>query len=1551
MREQSRIPEQPPPAPPAPPPPAVRPRRRWLRWLVRGVLGILLLVVLVVVGAVIYVQTPGGSARVLRFGLQAANEALAGKLNAGSLSIQGGHIVLRDVTLETPEGEKVAHVDLLEVRAALLPLIRKTVHLSVVRIEHPELWLILDEEGTNLTRAIAARNPKPPEPSSGPLPFTFVLDSFTLDDGAVRLVQGKGEEARTVTLTGLGLRAGGRYAGPTSAFDGRLEGHATVSGMVKGPLQLSVRGAGDPKALEATVDLGLAGLVLKGSGSKKGDAMQAKLERLVVPPSVGRALTPAWTPTVPVELSGDGDLDGNAARADLRGRAGSAELAFRARGDVKAPRIDQGHLELRHVNLAQLLAEGPVSDLALTADVRGGGKSLETLTGAVDLSVPASQVRRATVGPVEVHATADRGTFDVRELRALLPGLRVQGRGKGTSSAMQASVDAEATDLALLGRTFGSLSASRFPPLAGSGKLHVEASGPMRHPGIGIEGNFPSIRVNDIRARSLVLSARVADIDRVLDSNARVSAQELRLGERTMKPVNLSFLTRGRALDLHAGIGGTLPLEVHLGGTADEDRRGLQMESFALRYPEATWKLEAPAHFRFAANDLSLEPMRLVAEDQTQAIRLGGWKRGNRIDATVGLQALDLGKLPRALIPPKVALGGRLTLDARARGTLADPSLEATVDANDVTAGKVKNLFLKGTGSWVSRRAKAQLQARGLGTELSADVDLPVDALRRRRHESVKAQIAMPAFDLGQVICTAVRMKLIARGCEQDKAEVNGSAELKVDLSGYADAPVLHATASTRAVRYRKLPPTDLTLAVDGPEKGNLSVSAKGTALHGSIDVEASVGRSLARLVSDPRPAETLRTATLQARARIAGLQLRPLREAELIPRDVSGAVSLSADLEGTVSAPSGDLTLEARQLQTPPMDPTDVDLKVKAEKTITAMLEARDNARGALVNVKLDVGASPANLQARKSYDDVAVKLDGKFGPLDLSHLPVVVGEGRLARRLRGTLEATVQGSGTLQAPTLVAEARTAQLGAGDTPLGKAEVKLDYRQARSQLHAALESINGGSLNVEARTDLDLSFPAVRRGLKPASAPIQATLTAQKFDLAFLTGFTTTLRKVAGTLDIDARATGTVGAPQAQGKLEWKDGSLGLSGFGEYRQVHLLVNASNDRVSLDDLEAHTDSGSLKLTALGTRDGPLWTLKADGEAKQFPIFAEDQLVATLSLRTNLDGTARKGHIELDKVHIPEAHVELPTQTRKDLQSLNRPDDIILLKNGKPLDPKRARKILDRDRERGAEAALGLGGAPPEEPRPMKVVIVLDATKNLWVKGQDLNVEVGLSPDFRVEAGEETDLFGEVRIIRGRLDVIGRRFDFQKNSVIRFTGPPTEPALNVTAIYNNVKAGVKVSMHVQGQAGEIQLVPTSEPPLTESEIYTLLATGRTNLKRGSGGSQIGSSQAVSVLGSLAASQLKNAVGNKVGLDVLSIEGGDEGNLIQGSTLEAGKYITDDLYLGYAGKVGADPTKYENSNAVRLEYQFLPRWSFEAAYGDAKSGSADIVWSRDY
>jgi translocation and assembly module TamB len=108
-----------------------------------------------------------------------------------------------------------------------------------------------------------------------------------------------------------------------------------------------------------------------------------------------------------------------------------------------------------------------------------------------------------------------------------------------------------------------------------------------------------------------------------------------------------------------------------------------------------------------------------------------------------------------------------------------------------------------------------------------------------------------------------------------------------------------------------------------------------------------------------------------------------------------------------------------------------------------------------------------------------------------------------------------------------------------------------------------------------------------------------------------------------------------------------------------------------------------------------------------------------------------------------------------------------------------------------------------------------------------------------------------------------------------------------------------------------------------------------------------------QVASVLGSLLASQARKALAAKLPLDVFSIEAGEEG--LTDARLEVGKYLTDDLYLGYAGRLGApqnqSTTRRENNAAVRLEYQFSPRWGLEVEYGDAQQGGADVIWSKEY
>jgi translocation and assembly module TamB len=237
--------------------------------------------------------------------------------------------------------------------------------------------------------------------------------------------------------------------------------------------------------------------------------------------------------------------------------------------------------------------------------------------------------------------------------------------------------------------------------------------------------------------------------------------------------------------------------------------------------------------------------------------------------------------------------------------------------------------------------------------------------------------------------------------------------------------------------------------------------------------------------------------------------------------------------------------------------------------------------------------------------------------------------------------------------------------------------------------------------------------------------------------------------------------------------------------------------------------------------------------------------------------------------------------------------------------------------------------------------------VEAENNVWLKSSDVNIELGLSHGFRVDVAQGTALSGEVQVKQGRLDVIGRRFDVDQASTVRFQGPPNRAYVNVVATHKNEREGVTVFATVVGQLPQFSVRLTSNPSLPESDIFALLATGRRTLKAG-GTAAITNDQVASVLGALAAAQLKGALGKKLPLDVLSIETGAGG--LKGTRVEGGKYLTDDIYLGGEARFGADPKKGENDVAVKLEYQFIPHWTAEAYGGNAAYG-ADVMWGREF
>jgi translocation and assembly module TamB len=155
-------------------------------------------------------------------------------------------------------------------------------------------------------------------------------------------------------------------------------------------------------------------------------------------------------------------------------------------------------------------------------------------------------------------------------------------------------------------------------------------------------------------------------------------------------------------------------------------------------------------------------------------------------------------------------------------------------------------------------------------------------------------------------------------------------------------------------------------------------------------------------------------------------------------------------------------------------------------------------------------------------------------------------------------------------------------------------------------------------------------------------------------------------------------------------------------------------------------------------------------------------------------------------------------------------------------------------------------------------------------------------------------------------------------------------------------------------VKGSPGamDVSVRSPNRPDLTTSQLYALIISGHLDDGVGRGGNQSFSAtnEAASLLGGLIAAGLQSTLAGKLPLDVLTIESGG-GTGLTGTQVEAGRYMTDKLYVGYVGRIGADPTKYQNRNAVHAEYRLTSRWQLEGEYGDVGTGTADAVWKKNY
>ncbi|WP_240360306.1 translocation/assembly module TamB domain-containing protein [Pyxidicoccus caerfyrddinensis] len=1594
-------------------------RKRWGRRLLWGLGGLVAVLVLAVVGALVFLTSSSGEAWLVRKGVALANEQLSGRLELGGLDLWPGGIILTDLKLYDPEGELVAEIARVEARLGLSQLVRQHVDLSLAKVERPRLYLAQDERGLNLSRALEPREPKPEEPSKGRGKLKLDVHELVLEDGYVDFRQEveDGPE-RHVRLEDFDAKGTASYAAATQGFNATLEATGGLALPVSGPVRLSLKGGGEEGALQADLGLEAAGLVLDAGGNVKlppepppgqpeGKLQgQVTVRRLVAPPAFLKGFVPTYPLLVPVSLEGTASMDGDLVNADARAQAADAKLELKGDLDLEHMKTRGFTAKARDVDLSQLVAEGPKTNVHADLAAKGGGTSLETLDGEVDLTISPSEYQGQPLGPVELEASAKNGQYTLSRLQVLLPGASLRAKGQGTQEKMRVDGGFTAGNLALLSQALTKLLPGTVAPMSGSGTLDFVVEGPLRTPGLEAHGSFASLAYGpDLALKDLSVKVELPDVTRPLDTDASVVVAQLRTGGRNFKDLAATVATRERKLDATVRVQGDAQLGLALGGMVDEDGQGLAVDALSLSWPEATWKLQRPSHVGFGGGRVEVEPA-LTLTSGPQSLSLRGAKEGEQVTARVELGAFDLTTLPRAFVPESLGLGGTVTGHVAARGRLPRPDAEANLRWEDGRVQGYEGLQASVNARYVKDRATGKLAANLPVAKLTADFDVPVQGVLKRRRDPMSLKVNLEDLDVAGV------MKLVKQP-EGPSGHLSGT----LAVVGPAREPKLDFVLRGKDMRYQVPPPGfslkdplafELTAASDAQD-GTLDARLNLEGLASQAYVALRTPFTLGGLMAKPPTPEEALSAALELEARVADLPLKLLEGMPGVDRP-DGKVSAQVDIKGSVLVPQGRLAVQVAGATANGVPPQNGQLTVTGGEKDVKVTLAVQRQEGPLAQLEATLLAPLGALQDREVYGRIPFRIRGRLMPVAIQELPGLARArtsgppptpGTNPQGLQGVLAMEVAARGTLDTPEVDLTAGVQKLGVGALGLGQARLHYTYKGIHSAFDAMLTAPAGGTMLVTGGVDLDVSLPAFEKGLQYTRAPLEVSLKARNFDPSFLSGATEMVRSLGGLVQADAKLAGTVGAPTFQGTLAWKDGVLGLMGLGEYREIQLALEASQESIALRTLSAKAGNGSLRLeaplTAVRTRAGEYELSSPKGNehplvTQDFPIIFDDQLMALVSLRAKVEGTLSERLVNLRNVSIPEATITLPELKRKDLQPLERPGDVVLVRNGVPVERKKRKKqqqaspgtpgaagmaekdkeenipdATPSDRKRTAVGGSGVGaqaedlakavdeagededvGTPQEAPLRTYWVNV-NAPRNVWVKGSDVNVELGLSEDFRVEYREEARLFGEVRVLRGRVDVLGRRFDVQRDSQVRFTGPATVPYINVTAEHRNDSAKVTVFVTIRGQGRELTLKPTSDPPLPESEIYTLLATGRRTLERGSGASMTASAQAASVVGSLVANEARKALAAKLPLDVLSIEAGDSG--LAGTKLEVGTYVTDKIYVGYTGRVGANLQQGENANAVRFEYQLGTRWSLEGQYGDARSGGLDLIWSKEY
>ncbi len=232
-----------------------------------------------------------------------------------------------------------------------------------------------------------------------------------------------------------------------------------------------------------------------------------------------------------------------------------------------------------------------------------------------------------------------------------------------------------------------------------------------------------------------------------------------------------------------------------------------------------------------------------------------------------------------------------------------------------------------------------------------------------------------------------------------------------------------------------------------------------------------------------------------------------------------------------------------------------------------------------------------------------------------------------------------------------------------------------------------------------------------------------------------------------------------------------------------------------------------------------------------------------------------------------------------------------------------------------------------GRPNAAPRALALGldVAVDLGEQIRLSGRGLNARIGGTLQLVSAPGEPLSARGEVQVTKGTYTAYGRELAIERG-VLRFDGPPGNPALDIRAMRRGTEVAAGVAIVGTAQAPRVSLV--SEPQVPDAEKLSWLVLGQ-GLSATSG-AQVGMLQdaAAGLLAQGAASGLQSQIASSLGVDSIGLSRSRDN--LQQRIITVGKRLSSRLYLSYQHGLQTA------GSVVLLRYTLSPRVTLEAETG---------------